>query len=201
MFCHGQGDPDVDPFWGGCCYVRNTDPTITKTVCPIRYFIDYTGLDPATETDQATVLDADRNPVVFGNGGSTVDDWARDLVGNSPTQRQRVHEQIQGALFICQAAVQGVVDDFSNIVVSPTEINAAAFDAAWDASAPYTTVRDLPDGTSRSLADYWLATSGELCSQWSRSSQCCFGEDAPTHAARAGNLSTTRVTIASRNEP
>lgn len=206
MYCTGQGDPDLtgDPFEGGCCIMSGG-------ICPIRRYIDYStsaDYNPAEpnlttyEIDTATIIDAAGNPVVFANGGSTADDWARELVGNSPPQRTRVKDQLQGTRYVCQGAVQGVVDDFNNIVVSPTQINGPAFEAAWLASAPYTTAQLLPDGTTRSPSDYWAASGDGHCPNWVgvARAQCCFGTDQATHDSRAANLSVTRRTMGERQE-
>lgn len=174
MICHGQGDQRVDLFDGGCCFIAGQ-------ICPQRWYIDYTG---AATTRDAHIIDAS------GTDLGTVDAFVKQIHNGKPRQ-DRVVEVIEGALYVCGALANAVIADGI-----PTGANwEADFDAAW--SAEY----DV-GGSAEAVGDAWeaLGKPRNWCVSYGPGEgQCCFGEDQATNDARAANLTTTRVTIASRS--
>jgi len=177
MICHGQGDPREDPFFGGCCYVNGA-------ICPHRWFVDYTGLDPVTQTRQAHIYD--HNRVDLG----TVNAFVQQVHSGAPRQ-DRVVAAIQGSVYVCGVVANTVIADGI-----PTGGNwAATFDSAW--SAAY-----QPGGMAADVGDAWEAINKprNWCVSYGPDlDQCCFREDQATNNTKAAVLSTTRVMVASRS--
>lgn len=176
MICHGQGDLTLP--LPGCCYLPG------GTVCPQRWRIDYTGLDPTTQTRQAHIFDSS------GTDLGTVDAFVKQVHSGKPRQ-DRVVDVIQGAVFVCGALANAVI---ANGI--PTGANwASEFDAAW--SAVYE-----PGGAAAVVGDAWAAVGKprNWCVSFGPAEgHCCFGEDQATNDAKAAALTTTRVSIASRS--
>lgn len=157
MLCHGQGDLEADPFDGGCCWVNGQ-------VCPNRWYIE-----------NGSVFDSNRTLL------GTVDDVARSFVGNSKPRRERIVAQVQGAVYICSAAVFAVDADPSILT------DRAQFDTAWAARPEYQPVADAWEagGKPRNWCQVYGPGEG----------QCCFSEDQATNDAKAGVLDAVAVTV------
>lgn len=177
-YCTGQGDQGDDPFNGGCCLVRNE-------ICPHRWFIDYTGLDPATQTREATILDAS------GASLGTVDAYVSSVHRGKPRQ-DRVVDAIQGSVYVCGVLANTVV---ANGI--PTGANwEAEFDAAW--SAEYE-----PGASAADVGDAWaeIGKPRNWCVSFGPPDipVCCFAQSDTECDAQAVVLTTTRVTVAQRS--
>lgn len=179
MICHGQGDQNVsrddDPFTGGCCYVNGS-------VCPVRWFIDYSTSTPAGDVGTATIFDSNRQSL------GTVFDYVDGLMpGGGPNKAarvQRVLDQVQGVIYVCSAAAY-------EIGMDPSLINdRAQFEAKWQANAAYTPIGNEWVAIGKPFD--WCMTFGPFEGPVG---QCCFREDQATNDARAGTLSTTAVTV------
>lgn len=177
MICHGQGDPRVDAFDGGCCYIQGA-------VCSLRWFVDYSTSSPAGDVNTATLYDSDRNSL------GTVFDYVDALMPGGGPQKvarvERVTAQVQGTLYLCSAAAYVIGMD-------PSLINdRAQFDAAWEATPEYQTIADLwaAQGKPRN----WCMTYGPT----EQSGQCCHREDQATNDANAANISVAAVSVRSQ---
>jgi hypothetical protein len=172
VLCHGQGDERADPFDGGCCYVNGT-------ICPARWFIDYSTSNPAGDVGTATIRDSNRNSL------GTVSAYVGSLMpGGGPQKAQRVQrvlDQVQGVVFVCSAAAYVIGMD-------PSLVNdRAAFETAWQGHAAYTPI--AAQWVAQGKPANWCMTYGPT------EGQCCFGETPATNAAKAGKLTTTAVTV------
>ena len=165
MICHGQGDQRANLFDGGCCFVDGA-------VCPNRWFIDRS---PGSAVTQALVLDS------TGASLGTVDAVTRSYVGNNPSRRQEVYDELQGVLYLCKAAIAAIAANPS------IRNNRATFDAAWAARSEYQPIADAWEaiGKPRNWCQLYGPTEG----------QCCFGETTTVNAARAATLSAVAVTV------
>lgn len=178
--CHGQGDQAAnaahgDPFDGGCCHLPG------DIVCPSRWYIDYTG---AATTRDARIIDHTRTDI------GSVDEYVKQVHNGKPRQ-DRVVEMIEGSIYVCGALANSVI-----AAGIPTGANwEADFDAAW--SAEYEA-----GGSAETVGDAWAAANKprNWCVIYGPGEgDCCFREDQATNDARAANLTTTRVAIASRS--
>lgn len=174
MICHGQGDQRSDLFDGGCCFVGGS-------VCQNRWFIDYsTSTPPGNREDIANATVLDHNRQVLG----TVDDVARSFVGNNPNRRQRVFDQLQGALYVCKVAALVVEGNWDG---GPPD--RATFDAAWAAHPDYQPVADAWEAIGKPRN--WCVLYGPS------EGQCCHAEDQATNDANRANLTAVAVTVRS----
>ena len=175
MLCHGQGDLGEDPFNGGCCWIAGT-------ICPVRWFIDYSTSTPGGDVGTATILDS------TGVSLGTVFDYVDNLMpGGGPNKAarvQRVLDQVQGVSYVCSAAAVAIGNDPSLINDRP------AFETAWEATAEYQAVADQWEAQGKPRN--WCQTFGP------GEGHCCFGEDQATNDVKRGNMTTTAVTVRSR---
>ena len=150
---------EADDFGGGCCHVPGFG------VCPLRWYI----------SDAGEVLASDRSSL------GTVTEVIRSFVGNSKPRQNRVAEQIQGARYLCSAAVLAIDEDPSILT------DRAAFEAAWAARPEYA-----------QIADVWetLGKPRAYCMEYGPSEgQCCHSETTEENSSKAATLSTTAVSI------
>ncbi len=175
MICHGQGDPE-EGFDGGCCFVD-------ERVCPLRWYISYSGGDNTTPVETARLLDHN------GTDLGSVDQVARSFVGNSPPKRQRIFDQLQGAVYVCSAAALGVDDNPNGLT------DRAAFEAAWQARIE---ASDIPWRSGTSVAQWWADNNRprNWCASFGPTEgQCCHGEDLATNTTRRTRLTVTAVAV------
>lgn len=157
MLCHGSGNLEADPFNGGCCWINGQ-------VCPNRWYLE-----------GGSVFDSNRTLL------GTVNEVVESFVGKSRPRKNRVIEQVEGATYICSAAVLAVDADPSVLT------DRAAFDAAWAARPEYQPVADAWEaiGKPRNWCQLYGPDEG----------QCCFSEDQATNDAKSGALTSTAVTV------
>ena len=155
MLCHGNGDLAVD----GCCWIDGQ-------VCPLRWLIEdghiYEGPDL---TDLGTV----EGYITTNIKQKPRQDTARDMV--------------QGARFLCRAAVEVLINDNGLVFDRP------GFEAAWDAHPDYVAqVRPAWVALEQRLG---LVEGEYQCSTWRGTgrAQCCFREDPVENDTKALPLS------------
>jgi hypothetical protein len=176
--CHGQGEPNADPFFGGCCF----NPV--GVICSQRWYIDYSTSTPPGDVGTATIYNSAR--VNLG----TVDNYIKTIINGKPRQ-DIAKEMLQGSTYACGALARDLAD------------NGVPTGANWqrDLNARWSATFD-PGGRAQAVGDYWVATSRprNWCVTYGPGdAQCCFLEGAATNAARVAKLSVTRVTIANRS--
>jgi hypothetical protein len=177
MICHGQGTDPVahsDPFDDGCCFIAGQP-------CQNRWYLDYSTCTPPgnrADVANATVYEGANRTISVGS----VDDLARSFVGNNPNRRQRIFDQVQGALYICKVAALVIEAGWGS---GPPD--RATFEAAWAAHPDYQPVADAWEAIGKPRD--WCALYGPS------EGQCCHREDQATNDARRANLTTTAVTV------
>jgi hypothetical protein len=164
VICHGQGNPSTD----GCCYVNGAP-------CPLRWKIV-----------AGRILEG---PTLIDRG--TVDSYINSIVSGKPN-RDRAKALVQGAVYICSAAVDV-------LVASPALLNdRPGFEAAWNAHARYVAeVRPAWVDVEQRLG---LPAGSYQCSTWMgvQGPECCFAEDQATNDTKAAALTATAVSIRQR---
>jgi hypothetical protein len=170
MICHGQGEPQEDPFLGGCCFINGS-------VCPHRWFIDRTGPEPVIVNHQRVVL-------------GTLTAYINTLFNSGP-RRTRAQQMLQGTNYGCGVILTELAQNGV-----PTGGNwATELDTRWSALYAEGAVADDVGDAWAAIGKprNWCVSYGP------GEDQCCFGETQTVNDQRATALHVTRVTIASRS--